>query len=141
MDNLIYHLRRSFSKGDQNYDAQFWYARYCFASNSEELIEEGKQIFRDLRDAPIPHDVRHEIRSKVEEGNAPKSFTGTLTRKEVTYGFIERDGRGDRVFTHRNDLDAEIWRLLQENDRVNFEIGFNFGGPIALNVEPWLNEV
>lgn len=40
------------------------------------------------------------------------------------------------VFTHIEHLDDELWANLRENQMVEFNIGFNFGGAIALNIKP-----
>ena len=50
---------------------------------------------------------------------------------EKGYGFIEQDG-GDDVFVHRNDVSGAI---LQEGDRVQFEVGEGNKGPCAKDVK------
>lgn len=49
---------------------------------------------------------------------------------EKGYGFIEQEG-GDDVFVHRNDV---VGPILQEGDRVQFEIGEGKKGPCAKDV-------
>lgn len=49
---------------------------------------------------------------------------------EKGYGFIEQES-GNDVFVHRNDVAGA---LLQEGDRVQFEIGEGQKGPCAKDV-------
>jgi CspA family cold shock protein len=50
---------------------------------------------------------------------------------EKGYGFIEQES-GDDVFVHRNDISGA---MLQEGDRVEFEIGEGRKGPCAKDVK------
>jgi len=50
---------------------------------------------------------------------------------ERGYGFIEQEDGGD-VFVHRNDVSGA---MLQEGDRVQFEIGEGDKGPCAKDVK------
>ena len=43
---------------------------------------------------------------------APKRFTGTIVRIEMTHGFVVTDGRGDEIVFHRNDVDRDTWDTL-----------------------------
>ena len=49
---------------------------------------------------------------------------------EKGYGFIEQEGGSD-VFVHANDITGAV---LQEGDRVEFEIGEGRKGPCAKDV-------
>lgn len=133
-DTLIYHFKRGFSPKDQNYDAQFWYAYYLYVKGDEIGIEESNQIFRFLREAPMPFEARMKIKCYLEENNEPIIFNGRLKNKKILFGYIEREGVGDSIFVHQKDNSKESWQSLNETDRVSFNVGFNFSGPIALNV-------
>jgi len=50
---------------------------------------------------------------------------------EKGYGFIEQEG-GEDVFVHRNDVAGP---MLQDGDRVEFEIGEGRKGPCAKDVK------
>lgn len=54
-DLIFDHLRRSFTAGDQNYDAQFWYAREAFLAGK---TPEAMKSFQALRNANIPSELR-----------------------------------------------------------------------------------
>src|SRR4029077_14301853 len=55
---LLYHFRRAFVKWDNNYEAQFWFARYAFENGTREDIAESKEVFRKLREVPMNHSRR-----------------------------------------------------------------------------------
>lgn len=135
-DTIIYHLKRSFTKWDENYEAQFWYARFCFVSDDEDLIKESKEIFRKLREAPIKHEVKTTIKDKMRNKQGEiKKFAGILEKKKPTYGFIKREGYQDTIFIHKNNLEKSIWDNLFEGKNIKFGIGFQFKGPIVVDVE------
>jgi cold shock protein len=53
---------------------------------------------------------------------------------EKGFGFIAPDGGGEDVFAHFSNIAASGYRSLQENDRVEFEIGEGRKGPQAENI-------
>jgi hypothetical protein len=130
---LIYHYRRAFTKWDTNYEAQFWFARYTFESSDEREREEGKQVFRRLREVPLAHEVRVQIRDVVGGDTTPRRYHGRVARRDFAHGFVERDGAGDWVFCHRDT--SPNWEKLALNDRVRFAVGFSFSGAVALDVQ------
>ncbi len=133
-DELTYYYRRAFSKGDHNYESQFWYSRFLFESIDIQRVQESKEIFRHLRDIPMRHEDRVKIRDAIGGLDTPREFSGTIIRVEVTHGFISIDGRGDGIFFHENYVIKDVWDHLFADKRVIFNIGFNFRGPVALNV-------
>lgn len=134
-EDIIHNLRRSFTKGDRNFESQFWYARYCFVSQDEERFKESKEIFDGLREAPIYYVPRTEIKDKITENEKTKIFTGTVESREENYGFIQRDGRGDKIFLHKTNTKNDAWESIKQGKRVRFEIAFTFNGPTALNTK------
>ncbi len=132
---LLYHFRRAFTKWDTNYEAQFWFARYAFEDADPNVRQESKEVFRRLREAPLAHDVRVQVRDTIHDTEQAKVFTGAVARLEYAHGFVERDGLGDWVFLHRNDVVPELWESLSVRARVKFAVGFSFSGAIALNVD------
>ncbi|MHB8473276.1 MAG: P-loop NTPase [Gammaproteobacteria bacterium] len=131
---LAYHFRRAFTKWDKNYEAQFWFARYYFDSNDKDQRAEAKEIFHRLRSVSIAHAARMRIRDEILDSEIPKLFSGVVDRVESNYGFITTDGTGEKIFFHRGDIDDSVWAILRRGSRVQFNIGFNFGGPTALRL-------
>lgn len=136
-ERLAYHFKRAFTPGDDNHEAQFWYARYAFESDDAGKRREAKEIFRRLRSVRMGHEARIRIRDRMSNGTQnPKLFTGTVSSMEIAHGFVTADGRGDDIFMHNSDVDGVPWDDLRRGGRVAFHIGFNFGGPLALDVRP-----
>ena len=135
-DTMLHHLRRSFVPGDRNYTAQFWYSCYLYMKDSIDTARESRKIFRYLWTAPLPFKARASVRAYFTTSDGTNaSFTGVLSRREETYGWIDRDGAGDSVMVHTRNLEPHVWASLRERARVRFEIGFCFGGPVGVNLQ------
>jgi cold shock CspA family protein len=70
-----------------------------------------------------------------ENSNNEKIFEGTVSRVEIAHGFITIDGRGDDIFFHKNNVDNNTWNQTRNTSRVIFNLGFAFGGPVAINIK------
>ena len=55
---------------------------------------------------------------------------------EKGYGFIAQDGGGPDVFVHFSAIQADGYRSLDENQRVEFEVTQGQRGPQAEQVRP-----
>ena len=53
---------------------------------------------------------------------------------EKGYGFIQRDDGGSDVFVHYSEISGTGYRSLEENQKVEFEVGQGTKGPQAQNV-------
>ncbi len=64
--------------------------------------------------------------------------TGTVKwfNADKGYGFITVDGGGADVFVHHSAIQAEGYRELRENQRVEFDIVSGAKGPQASAVRP-----
>ncbi|HWH01328.1 MAG TPA: cold-shock protein [Pilimelia sp.] len=65
-------------------------------------------------------------------------ITGTVKwfNSEKGFGFISLDGGGNDVFVHHNSIQADGFRELHENQRVQFEVVQGPKGPQAQAVRP-----
>ncbi len=61
--------------------------------------------------------------------------TGTVKwfNPEKGYGFIARDAGGD-IFVHYSAIEGAGYRVLEEGERVTYEVGEGRKGPSAQNV-------
>lgn len=128
---IRHHLRRAFTEGDSNYDAQFQYARFLYIEGE---IPESLALFRKLGEVNIDNRDKKKPRGKIMKDGAAMKFLGTIQKMEASYAFIIRDGWNDKIFTPKNLSDEREWRNLKPARRVSFELSFNYKGPVALNV-------
>ena len=133
-DLILYHLHRAFAPGDDNLEAQFWYARYAYESPDPLHQEEAGRIFAALRSARVPYDVKTKIRDYHGGEDSPTRFHGRVARLEGTFGFIEVDALGREVFTHSADSDEDVWAQLERGSHVVHEVGYTLKGPSAVNL-------
>ncbi len=52
------------------------------------------------------------------------------------FGFITPDDGGDDLFVHHSDIKTEGYATLDDDQKVQFEIGEGKKGPCANNVSP-----
>lgn len=62
--------------------------------------------------------------------------TGTVKwfNESKGFGFITPDGGGDDLFAHFSEIQGSGFRTLEENQRVEFEVGQGTKGPQATGV-------
>ena len=131
MTEIEYHLRRAFTEGDSNLEAQFWYARQLYINGR---IGDAEKRFSELRRLPVNPTIKRAIRGIILDDGLEKRFTGRVEKKEVDYGFVMRDGTADRVFLHIKNIEEVVWVDLHRATRIAFSLGFNFWGAAATNV-------
>ena len=126
-DQLAYHLQRSFTPGDTNYTAQLLYGRQLFINGD---WGGSKMVFRTLGSARVGAELRDALVYPLDQ-----IHRGSIARMEASYCFIARDGVGDWIYAHRNNISDAVWNILLMGTRVTFRIAFTFRGPNAFDVE------
>jgi tetratricopeptide (TPR) repeat protein len=128
------HLRRSFTSGDQNYDAQFWYAREQFLAGN---TADAKTIFNALRSANIPLQLRNEVRGTVtDETGRSRVYVGNVANIEDAYMFVRCPDFAADIFVHRTRAPDEDWSRFSRGSRVAFTLGFTMRGATASTIRP-----
>lgn len=132
---LLYYLRNSFADGDTNYISQFWYARYAYEFGSGDDKQRAREIFSRLKESRLRTEEKRKIRAFSENENQKIRYWGTVIRCHQQYGFLKREDNSEDIYVAAQFTDSTIWTHLRPDQRVSFNIGFNFGGPIAINIE------
>ncbi|HEX4985077.1 MAG TPA: SIR2 family protein [Burkholderiales bacterium] len=132
-DEIVHHLKRSFTSGDSNLDAQFWYARHQFLYGDRQI---GLTSFAQLSGASIPPEYkrRHGTGVVLNVDGSKKKFSGSIKTLENSYCFIAcPDLRWD-IYSHASSFRDSDWGTFSIGDQMIFEVAFIFRGPIAINV-------
>lgn len=129
--DIKHYLRESFVKGGSGYEAQFWYARLLYIDGE---ISEANQIFKNTEKFNGDIKLLKEARGIVTRNDKAEIFRGTINSIHASFAFITRDGTGDKLFMHRAHQHKASWDTLRGNQRVKFQIGFTYKGPVALEV-------
>lgn len=134
--DLLYYYRRAFTPGDSNHEAQFWFARFAFNSTNSSHKKLSSELFSLLRNVRVSHDSRVKVRDFDRIGDKPSRLQGNIIKKRDGYGFIQVDGVESEIFFPENEVDNEIWDAVLEGDRVSFNFGFTYKGPVCCNITP-----
>lgn len=129
IEEIVHFLRRSFTKGDSRYNAQFWYGRALYLNNQ---IPESKEIFSGIENARLDPSIKKAARGIIKDKNEPVVFEGEIFKLFFNYGFIKRNKYGDTIFFNTHEFDEGN---LTNGQPVSFNIAFNFKGPIAINLK------
>lgn len=124
---LLHHLKRSFTDGDDNFDAQILYGRTLFLTGN--LIE-AREHFKKLSERNVSQELKTKIVYPIDQ-----EFFGKIGKKEVVYCFVVRDGDGEFIYSHISNFEKSLWESLQMGNRVKFKIGFTTRGPRAFDME------
>lgn len=125
------HLRRSFSRGDRNYENRFDLAQLLFLSGQVPACE---AMF-----AEIDHGASEDFRRSTPRADNVFTrrldrYSGRITSIRPGYAFLRSSAYPIDIFGHRSMSDADIFDDLMIGDEINFRIRFNRQGPTAVDV-------
>lgn len=126
-EQLLYHLHRSFSPGDRNYDAQLLYARQLVIAGERNLSRGAFQALKRVKLAPQFRDRLLYPLNELQRGS--------IIRIEASYAYINRNESGEWISAQRSSTLEAVWAHLTVGAKVKFKIAFNFHGPGAFDVE------
>jgi hypothetical protein len=126
-DTLAYHLQRSFTPGDWNYQAQILYGRQLYLNND---FDGSRVVFRKLKEAKAASEVKRSLLFPIEGTHG-----GIISKLDINFASIRKDGSGEYVYAQRGNMPASTWRNLTYGSRVKFTLYFNFYGPTASDVQ------
>ncbi len=126
----IEHLRRSFTKGDNHFEAQFWYARELFLRGQ---LDEAGKLFTALNEK-APGRFRTRAAAATERDGAPIVYDCRVERKEEGYAFLKLPLFPEDVFASRADSDPAEWDKLYARAQTKCGIAFNRRGARAVSI-------
>lgn len=135
LETIKHHLKRSFTKGDSRYQAQFWYARTIYLLGE---AEDANLLFDSLKGISIIPKIKSRPRGKVRQNGHLVLYKGTIYRIESKYGFLTRDAYGDKIYFYRYEFASNyesFWNKLKSGTRVKFNLAFNYRGAVAVNIK------
>ena len=127
--DVLHYYRRSFTKGDTRYEAQFWYGRALYIFNR---LEDARPIFEHLSYARVSPQKKNTPRAPIMSHGNIVLYRGTIVKQESNYAFVTRDLIGDDIFIYRYS-EKKDWDVYNVGATISFNIAFNFKGSIAIN--------
>ena len=122
--------RRSFTPGDNNYLAQFWYARHEFLYGE---LSRAEDTFDQLRSARMAIPERRRVRGQVRGGDGELvRYRGRVANLFSNHCFVSCPSLPMDVFVHSGEFSRDDWRAVSYGKNVTFALGFSMNGPTGL---------
>jgi len=122
---IIAKLKRSFSSGDSNHLARFWYARQQYLWGDRKI---AKLTFFDLRQDSGAFSI------DVDGVRTGSRYRATIKSDRGTYCFLYSSELDDMVYCRYDKLINIDADQISVEDLVEFELSFSTHGPCALEV-------
>lgn len=128
--DIQYHLKRAFTDGDTNFDAQFWHARHELIYGD---IARGSEQFKKLGAARTSPFYKRNLRGELltSEG-LPATFTGYVKSLGHGYCFVSSAELRFAVYMRVNSFSQSDWGSLGEGIKVSFGVAFSLKGPAGI---------
>jgi tetratricopeptide (TPR) repeat protein len=126
----IEHLRRSFTEGDNHYEAQFWYARELFLQNH---FAQADKLFSALNDK-APGRFRTRAAAAVERDGIAIMYDCRVERKEEGYAFLKLPQFPKDIFASRAESSLPEWDNLYAGANAKCTLAFSRRGPRGITV-------
>lgn len=125
-EEIIHCLNRSFTPGDSNYLAQFWFGYYQYMYGDR---KSAYKIFESLKKSKLAPGFRNKVRK-----GSVKNCLGKVKAKYGDYMFVECNELDDDIYVHSTHISAEDnWNNIYVNAEVEFDLGFVILGPCGIN--------
>ncbi|MEJ6389817.1 P-loop NTPase [Gymnodinialimonas ulvae] len=126
-----FHFRSSFSPGDHNFDARFFFAEFLFWMGK---TDESKALFEEI-DAKAADSFR-KAASTSDDAITSKlgEYAGTIESIKDRFFFVRFGGYPTAIFAHMSALIDLNFEDLQVGMPVMFKLRFNRKGPTAVAV-------
>ncbi|OGP76564.1 MAG: hypothetical protein A2W09_03515 [Deltaproteobacteria bacterium RBG_16_50_11] len=128
---ILYHLQRSFTEGDSNYDAQFWFARHHYLYKDRQI---AARIFGTIRKAKLSPVQIRQVRGKVTDNmGVPALYNGTVKNMYDSYCFVTISELDAEIFVRYNEFKPDEWEKVTTGNNIRFNMAFTLRGPVGIN--------
>lgn len=134
--DIIEHLRRSFSDGDNRYQAQFLFARFSFLYGDRSKAED---LFRSLARAKVSPELIDTASEPVREAGRVRRFVGSIGTVRPSFSFVRCVGLGCDVYISKRAA-SSLWGQLHRGVQLEFSVFFSFRGPVAKDVKLYVGQ-
>lgn len=132
-NEISYHLKRSFTDGDSNLQAQLLYYRHEFLYGNKDDALAG---FKRLGEARTASSFRNKIQYPAKSSdNELTKYTGVIKSKHESYCFVTCVELRGNIFVMNHQFEESEWDQLKEGAKVKMNIGFALKGPQGLNAK------
>jgi tetratricopeptide (TPR) repeat protein len=128
---ILEHLKRGFTVGDNNYEAQFWYGRELFLQGH---YREATKIFADTHEYAPGRFRNRATAPTIGTNGAVTLFQGTIERFEEGYAFVRTAAFSRPLFSSRSESEPGEWQLLRTGTSVSCSVAFDRRGPRAVGL-------
>lgn len=134
-DDILHHLKRSFTHGDTNIDAQLLYGRQLYLHSPS--MNEAKEVFSQLGSLRLAPKVRNRTSYPVEKkAGELREFRGVVKSLSDNYCFVHVLELRDDVFIHYSQFAGDDWEEIKVGLKVTFNLAFSIRGPLGVNAVP-----
>ncbi|WP_177337726.1 SIR2 family NAD-dependent protein deacylase [Klebsiella quasipneumoniae] len=126
-EEILTHLKRSFSTGDTHYEARYTYARHEYLYGD---IAKSKREFSELAKIPYSPTVLNKVRGEMKDSQGNKiTYHGTVSSVHGSFCFIHCIDFPENIYVHYSALaDSSKWPSIRPGTKISCFIGFSFKG-------------
>jgi tetratricopeptide (TPR) repeat protein len=129
-ETISYHLKRSFTEGDTNYDAQALYARHEFLFGNK---SEADRLFCTLKSQPFAPKFLNRVWGEVHDGAKLNDYDGQVVGRQDSFCFVRITSLGSSLFVHFSEFARGDWENVKLNTLIRCNLGFTLQGPRGIN--------
>ncbi|SFM30704.1 SIR2 family NAD-dependent protein deacylase [Methylobacterium pseudosasicola] len=127
------HLSRSYSTGDQNFDARHLHAQFLFMTGA---VAEAVDLFAEV-DRRAPDDWK--VSTPRNESLVSKRlgrYSGIVVKRDLAYLFIKSSAYPRDIYGRQDHAGPDDWQALEVGAEMNFCLRFTRSGPVAVDMRP-----
>ena len=94
---------------------------------------EYKEFFGTLAKANVIPEIKNHTSGIIQKNGQKEKFQGIVNSDELSYGYIKRDLISDLIYFYKFQSNYKLGNL-KRGTKVSFSIGFNYKGPIAIDL-------